>query len=158
MKKVRGLNLIMSLVVLALGSAAWAQKTCISNMADYNAKKSQLPSIFQNLPVAFTVDGFVTAAVKISPAGSKLKLEGGQSVFGSTQVDDSYVKQICYDGSGFQVTLESGKSYKAQLAGGAISIKGVTLNRTSIAKFNSIMNNLRGSGGGSSSRIASGSQ
>ena len=143
MKLFRVLCLILSLIGMA--PSAFADNVCMSSAADYSANKSKLPAVFQNLPVTLTTNSWkATAGLKIRLAGSRLKLEGHVWSVTDLYSDDAYIKQICYDGSNFKVTLDNGKSYTAEVSGNSVSIKGATFQKSSDAQFAGIVEKVKG--------------
>lgn len=138
--------------------AAFAVETCVTSSADFEAKKSEFPSIVQQLPAMLTADSmFVTAGLKIRSAGAKLKLEGYVWKPGDIYTDDGYLKKVCFDGSSFKVTLENGKTYSAQVKGSrSVSIQGVTFKKSSDAEFAGIVQKIRKAQGGSTKTTSNG--
>lgn len=111
---------------------------CITNKAEYLAKKDQLPEILrgiENLPHGkmYRLSGLLDriaakAAMKVRIADNN-KLIFDAAVAGGGQlfyVEDTYISKICVEGSEVRIDLENKKSYTAiikdstsfELAGG----------------------------------------
>ena len=146
MNKCKFLSGSLLLGGVLLSTKLLAADVCVSNTAEFAAQAKNLPSVVQQLPTMLTTDGFlVTAGLKIRAAGDKLKMEGYVWKPGDIYTDDAYIKQACFDGVNFNVTLEHGKSYAAKIKGDkSVSIQGITFEKSSDAKFAGIIEKVKG--------------
>jgi hypothetical protein len=140
----KALRFILSLAVFALAPWALAQGTCFSSVSEYNAIKSKLPATFQRLPVYLTADTWkATAAFVLNQSGNKLMVGSHVSAIVSSynvNSDATEVRQICYDGKSFKVSLKNGKSYDGQVVGSQVVIMGLPFKKSTPAEFASIVN------------------
>lgn len=139
-----GIYLIAILLGVLVSSTGYAEQTCVSSVSEFNAQSSKFPAAVQPLPALLATDGmFVTAGLKIKAVGDKLKLEGYVWQPGDIYVDDVYVSKACFDGKTFDITMENGKTYSAKVKGkDAVSIQGVTFEKSNEKKFASIVNKV----------------
>lgn len=137
---------IIVIVGLLLSISSFAAETCVSSRADFEKVKSEFPDAFQSMPVMLTTDGsIVTAAVNIVFVGNKIKLSSSIWQPGKIKYDEGYAKKVCYDGSSnFKVTLENGKTHTVEVSGKSLSIKGFSFTKSSPAKFQSIIQKIKG--------------
>ncbi|WP_413558155.1 hypothetical protein [Bdellovibrio sp. HCB209] len=138
-----------------------AANVCVSNMADFEKRKEQIPPMLQKLPVMFTVDSFaVTAGLKISPAGEKMQLEANVNAIGSG--DDyqqvTYIKEVCIIDNKVTMKLEAGANNRKEppptislIDSKSVKINSITFNKATESQFRSISRKVSSDLGGSSS-------
>lgn len=140
------LSRILCIFFLMISAAqANAEAICVSSFSEFNEQKGKLPNVIQELPTMLTVDSFiVTAALKIRPAGDRLKLEGYVWQPGSIYADDGYIQSACYENDILKVTLENGKTYEGKVSKDkAVEIRGFKFKHSTERQFASIVEKVR---------------
>lgn len=139
------LRTFLAISFILSAKQVWAEAVCVSSFSEYEQQKNKLPKVLQELPTLLTVDSFlVTAALKIRPAGEKLKLEGYVWQPGSIYADDGYIKSACYENDVLKVTLDNGKTYEGKVGTEkAVEIKGFKFKQSTERQFASIVEKVR---------------
>lgn len=125
---------------------AYAEQSCINNAKEFENKKAEFPTGFQNLPIQLVADSvLVTAGIRIVNSGGRIKLQGHVWQPGKVYSDDAVVKRACTDGKAINITLDNGKTYKISAKNNSsVSISNISFVKANASAFQTEVAKVQG--------------
>lgn len=135
--------------VLISQTALAAAPVCFNDKTSYEAVKTQLPPILQRTPVTLvSATTGLNGGIKVDFVGEKMQVTGTyQILFGRVNSNSAYVEKVCVNGSNISIRT-SGQNYAIQQQGNQFVVTNsdgtANFASTTVANYNAVVNQLRG--------------